>query len=76
MTDGIPGDIRAVAKIDDIHPDAILHDSHDEDFLHLQPSRFPLPVAGLAIRTRRIQGRTASCRRAAQTVGGGPQPGP
>ncbi|MCP5413749.1 MAG: elongation factor G [Chromatiaceae bacterium] len=55
VTDGIPGDIRAVAKIDDIHPDAILHDSHDEDFLHLQPSRFPLPVAGLAIRTRRIQ---------------------
>jgi elongation factor G len=49
---GIPGDIRAVAKIDDIHPDAILHDSHDEDYLHLQPSRFPLPVAGLAIRAR------------------------
>ena len=44
-----PGDIRAVAKVDEIHPDAILHDSHDEDFLHLQPSRFPLPVAGLAI---------------------------
>jgi elongation factor G len=52
---GIPGDIRAVAKVDDIHPDAILHDSHDEDFLHLQPSRFPLPVAGLAIRARNTQ---------------------
>ena len=52
---GIPGDIRAVAKIDEIHPDAILHDSHDEDFLHLQPSRFPLPVAGLAIQVRRTQ---------------------
>lgn len=52
---GIPGDIRAVAKIDEIHPDAILHDSHDEDYLHLQPSRFPLPVAGLAIRVRRTQ---------------------
>ena len=52
---GIPGDIRAVAKIDDIHPDAILHDSHDEDYLHLQPSRFPLPVAGLAIRVKRTQ---------------------
>ncbi len=52
---GIPGDIRAVAKVDDIHLDAILHDSHDEDFLHLQPSRFPLPVAGLAIRVRRTQ---------------------
>jgi len=52
---GIPGDIRAVAKVDDIHPDAILHDSHDEDFLHLQPSRYPLPVAGLAIRARGTQ---------------------
>lgn len=46
---GIAGDIRAVAKVDDIHRDAILHDSHDEDFLHLAPSRFPLPVAGLAL---------------------------
>ena len=55
VANGIPGDIRAVAKIDDIHPDAILHDSHDEDFLHLQPLRFPLPVAGLAIRARRTQ---------------------
>lgn len=53
--EGIPGDIRAVAKIDEIHPDAILHDSHDEDYLHLQPSRFPLPVAGLAIQVRRTQ---------------------
>jgi elongation factor G len=53
--EGIPGDIRAVAKIDDIYPDAILHDSHDEDYLHLQPSRFPLPVAGLAIQAKRTQ---------------------
>jgi elongation factor G len=28
---GIPGDICAVAKVDDIHYDAVLHDSHDED---------------------------------------------
>jgi len=55
VENGIPGDIRAVAKIDEIHPDAILHDSHDEDFLHMQPSRFPLPVAGLAIQVRRTQ---------------------
>ena len=55
VKNGIPGDIRAVAKVDEIHPDAILHDSHDEDFLHLQPSRFPLPVAGLAIRVRRTK---------------------
>jgi elongation factor G len=52
---GVPGDIRAVAKVDDIHPDAILHDSHDEDYLHLQASRFPVPVAGLAIQVSRTQ---------------------
>lgn len=55
VSTGIPGDIRAVAKIEEIHPDAILHDSHDEDFLHMQPSRFPLPVAGLAIRVRQTK---------------------
>jgi elongation factor G len=50
-----------VAKIDEIHPDAILHDSHDEDYLHLLPSRYPLPVAGLAIhaKTRQDEQRLA-----------------
>ena len=47
---GIPGDICAVAKIDDIHRDVVLHDSHDEDKTHLQPLRFPTPLFGLAIR--------------------------
>ena len=47
---GIPGDICAVAKIDDIHRDVVLHDSHDEDQIHLQPLRFPTPLFGLAIR--------------------------
>ncbi|QQS55771.1 MAG: elongation factor G [Candidatus Competibacteraceae bacterium] len=46
---GIPGDICAVAKIDDIHRDMVLHDSHDEDQIHLQPLRFPTPLFGLAI---------------------------
>ncbi|MDG4553696.1 MAG: elongation factor G [Candidatus Competibacter sp.] len=47
---GIPGDICAVAKIDDIHRDVVLHDSHDEDQIHLRPLRFPTPLFGLAIR--------------------------
>jgi elongation factor G len=45
----IPGDIAAVAKIDDIHFDAVLHDSHDEDQIRLQPIAFPKPMFGLAI---------------------------
>ncbi|PIE83189.1 MAG: elongation factor G [Candidatus Contendobacter odensis] len=49
MTTGIPGDICAVAKVDDIHRDAVLHDSHDEDQIHLRPLRFPAPLFGLAI---------------------------
>ena len=55
VSNGIPGDIRAVAKVEEIHPDAILHDSHEEDFLHLQPSQYPEPMAGLAIRVHRTQ---------------------
>ncbi len=46
---GIPGDICAVAKIEELHFDAVLHDSHEEDHLHLKPLQFPVPVFGLAI---------------------------
>jgi len=45
----IPGDIAAVAKVDDLHFDAVLHDSHDEDHIHLAPIDFPKPMFGLAI---------------------------
>ncbi|MEL1263702.1 elongation factor G [Pseudoxanthomonas putridarboris] len=45
----IPGDIAAVAKVDDLHFDAVLHDSHDEDQIHLAPVDFPRPMFGLAI---------------------------
>jgi elongation factor G len=45
----VPGDIAAVAKIDDLHFDAVLHDSHDEDHIHLAPLDFPKPMFGLAV---------------------------
>jgi elongation factor G len=45
----IPGDIAAVAKIEEIHFDAVLHDSHDEDHIHLEPLAFPQPMFGLAV---------------------------
>ena len=45
----IPGDIAAVAKVEDLHFDAVLHDSHDEDQIHLAPFDFPKPMFGLAI---------------------------
>lgn len=46
---GIPGDICAVAKVEDIPFDAVLHDSHDEDQWHLKPVEFPRPMYGLAV---------------------------
>jgi elongation factor G len=49
---GVPGDICAVAKVDEIQFDSVLHDSHDEDHIHLQSIRFPEPMHGLAIETR------------------------
>ncbi len=48
----IPGDIAAVAKIEEIHFDAVLHDSHDEDHIHLKPLAFPQPMFGLAVEPR------------------------
>ncbi|MDP3688622.1 MAG: elongation factor G [Sulfurimicrobium sp.] len=49
----LPGDIGAVAKVEDIEFDAVLHDSHDEDHIHLRPLEFPQPMHGLAVETRR-----------------------
>jgi len=49
---GVPGDICAVAKVDDIYYDAILHDSHEEDSFHLKPLDFPQPMYGLAIQPK------------------------
>ncbi|HEY2275946.1 MAG TPA: elongation factor G [Steroidobacteraceae bacterium] len=44
-----PGDIVATPKVDELHLDAVLHDSHDEDQYHLRPVSFPPPMLGLAI---------------------------
>jgi len=49
---GIPGDICALAKIDEIHYDSILHDNHDEDHFYLKPIDFPQPMFGLAIESK------------------------
>jgi elongation factor G len=49
----IPGDICAVAKVDELHFDAVVHDSHDEDHYHLKSITFPPAMAGLAIEPER-----------------------
>ena len=49
----MPGDIGAIAKVEEIDFDAVLHDSHDEDHIHLKPLEFPKPMQGLAVETRK-----------------------
>ena len=49
----LPGDIAAVAKIDEMHFDAVLHDAAEDDHIHLKPLPFPVPVHGLAIEPKR-----------------------
>ena len=48
----IPGDICAVAKVEEIHFDAVIHDSHEEDHIHLRSMKFPSPMCGLAIEVK------------------------
>jgi elongation factor G len=49
----IPGDICAVPKVDEMHFDAVLHDSHDEDHYHLKSITLPPAMAGVAIEPER-----------------------
>ncbi len=49
----VPGDIVAVAKVDDIHFDAVLHDAQEDSHIHLKPLDFPQPVFGLALEATR-----------------------
>ena len=49
----VPGDIGAVAKVDEIAFDSVLHDSHDEDHVRMRPLAFPTPMFGVAVTPRR-----------------------
>ena len=49
----VPGDLAAVAKVDDVTFDCVLHDSHDEDQIHMRPLEFPVPMHGFAITPKR-----------------------
>jgi len=46
---GLPGDICAIAKADDVHFNDVLHDSHDEDNFHMTAEELASPMYGLAI---------------------------
>ncbi|MBL8310148.1 MAG: elongation factor G [Burkholderiales bacterium] len=53
VAQAIPGDICAVAKVDELHFDAVLHDAAEDEHIHLRPLPFPVPVHGLAISPKR-----------------------
>jgi len=46
----VPGDICAIPRVEEVHYDAVLHDSHDEDHYHLKSIDLPRPMYGLAIK--------------------------
>ncbi|MEZ5730429.1 MAG: hypothetical protein R3E48_22130 [Burkholderiaceae bacterium] len=48
-----PGEICAVAKVDGIEFDAVLHDDPDDSVIHFKPLPFPHAVYGLALRAKR-----------------------
>ncbi|MCC7327753.1 MAG: elongation factor G [Burkholderiales bacterium] len=49
----VPGDLAAVAKVDEVVFDCVLHDSHDEDHIRMTPLEFPTPMHGVAIEPKR-----------------------
>ncbi len=53
VNQAVPGDIAAVAKVDALHYDAVLHDAAEDDHIHLAPLDLPRPVHGLAIGPKR-----------------------
>jgi elongation factor G len=49
VSEAIPGDICAIAKIDEIQFDQILHDSAADAHVHARPLELPTSVFGLAV---------------------------
>jgi len=49
----VPGDLCAIAKVEDLHFDGVLHDAAEDSHIHLKPLDFPYPVHGLAIEPKR-----------------------
>ncbi|GIZ50173.1 elongation factor G [Noviherbaspirillum aridicola] len=50
---GVPGDICAVSRVEEIYSDAILHDALEDASIHLEPVPLPQPIYGLSIEPRK-----------------------
>ena len=53
VAEAVPGDICAIAKIDDIRFDHILHDSPGDAHIHAKPLELPVAVFGLAVQPKK-----------------------
>jgi elongation factor G len=53
VNEAIPGDICAIAKVDEIQFDHILHDSAADAHVHARPLELPTSVFGLAVQPKK-----------------------
>jgi elongation factor G len=53
VSEAVPGDIVAIAKVDEIQFDHILHDSPADAHVHARPLELPTSVFGLAVQPRK-----------------------
>jgi elongation factor G len=53
VSEAVPGDICAIAKVDDIRFDHILHDSAEDAHIHAKPLELPTSVFGLALQPKK-----------------------
>jgi elongation factor G len=53
ISEALPGDICAIAKIDEIQFDHVLHDSAEDAHVHARPLELPTSVFGLAVQPRK-----------------------
>ncbi len=49
----LPGDIGAIAKVEEIEFNSVLHDSHDEDHIRLRSLEFPTPMHSIAVEPKK-----------------------
>jgi elongation factor G len=53
IAEALPGDICAIAKVDDIRFDHILHDSPEDAHIHARPLELPQSIFGLAVQSKK-----------------------
>jgi elongation factor G len=53
LTEALPGDICAIAKVDEIRFDHILHDSPEDAHIHARPLELPASIFGLAVQSKK-----------------------